>query len=155
MADILLYWRDYKKNWVNECNSKYPYYWHTNTKKMLELHAGDKLWLVTCGRNVGSEVVQAGFLVGVWQVKDVMSNPSDDSAYPRSDYKYRIVAEPTASIMFEEPIAVDHILRPSGRDKAVSIGRFLQGPRKLREEKVRQLREVAGPKMALSYLNGR
>ena len=155
MADILIYWRDYKKNWVDECNSEYPYYWHTNAKKMLELHAGDKFWLVTCGKNVGSEVVQACFLVGIWQVKDVMNNPGDDPAYPRSDYKYRIVAEPTASIMFEEPIAVDHILRPSGRDKAVSIGRFLQGPRKLREEKVRQLREVAGPKMALSYLNGR
>ena len=49
-------------------------------------------------------------------------------------------------------LAVDHILRPPGRDKAVSIGRFLQGPRMLKEEKIRQLREVAGPKMALSYL---
>ena len=61
MLDILFYWRDYKKNWVDDCNNEYPYYWHTNAKKMLELHAGDKLWLVTCGKNVGSEVVQAGF----------------------------------------------------------------------------------------------
>jgi len=120
MTDILLYWRDYKKNWGNQSNEEHTYYWHTNAKKMLELQAGDKLWLVTCGKNVGSEVVQAGFLVGIWQVKDVMNNPGDDPAYPRSEYKYRIVAEPTASIMFEEPIAVDHILRPSGRDKAVS-----------------------------------
>ena len=84
-----------------------------------------------------------------------MNNPSDNPAYSKTEYKYRIIADPTSSIMFEEPIEADYILRPEGRDKTIPIGRFLQGPRKLKDEKVRQLREIVGPKMALSYLNGR
>jgi len=155
MVDFLLYWRDYKKNWDNQSNEEHAYYWHTNAKKMLELHAGDKLWLVTSGKNVGSKAVQAGFLVGIWQVREVASNPGDDPDYSRQNYKYRIVADPTASIMFDNPVSVDGILRPAGRDKSVSIGRFLQGPRVLKDEKVRGLKELVGPKMALSYLNGR
>jgi hypothetical protein len=51
-------------------------------------------------------------------------------------------------------VAVDHILRPAGRDKAVSIGRFLQGPRKLSDEKVRLMRAAAGPQMAQKWLTG-
>jgi len=155
LTNILLYWRDYVKNWVNEVNNEYPYYWHTNAKKMLELHAGDKLWLVTSGKSIGHEAEQAGFLVGIWQVREVFDNPADDPVYPPDAYKYRIVADPTASVMFDEPIPVDHLLRPTGADKAVSIGRFLQGPRKLREEKVRLLKSAAGPQMAIHYLSGR
>lgn len=153
--DVLFYWRDYRQNWIRQFADEYAYYWHTNARKMLELEAGDKLWLAASGKNIGHDISQAGFLVGVWQVREVIGNPGDEPSYPRNDYKYRIVAEPTASIMFDEAIAVDHILRPPGRDKTVSIGRYLQGPRKLKDEKVRQLREIAGPKMALSYLNGR
>jgi hypothetical protein len=155
MADILLYWRDYKKNWIEQPTGEYAYYWHTNANKMLELHPGDKLWLITSGKNVGSEAIQAGFLVGIWQVKYVVENPDDDPAYPKGEYKYRIAAEASASVMFDEPVMVDHIVRPAGSDKTVSIGRFLQGPRKIKEEKVRLLKSAAGPKMALSYLNGR
>ena len=153
--DVLFYWRDYKQNWEEQFAEEYTYYWHTNARKMLELEAGDKLWLVTSGKNIDHEAEQAGFLVAVWQVREVIENPGDDPVYTSSDYRYRIIAEPTASIMFDEPISVDYILRPLGRDKAVSIGRYLQGARILRDEKVRQLREIAGPKMALSYLNGR
>lgn len=155
MKDILFYWRDFRKNWVQKLAEDYAYYWHTNARKMLELEAGDKLWLVTSGKNIGNGLKQAGFLVGVWQVREVIRNPGNDQAYSRNDYKYRIIAEPTASIMFDEPIAVDNILRPLGRNKNVSIGRYLQGPRILKDARVRQLREIAGPKMALSYLNGR
>ena len=122
---------------------------------MLELHAGDKLWLITSGKNVSSKAVQAGFLVGIWQVRDVVENPGDDPAYPKSEYKYRIIAEPSASVMFDEPVMVDHNVRSADSDKAVSIGRFLQGPRKLKEEKVRLLKSAAGPSMAKHYLTGR
>lgn len=155
MVDILLYWRDYVKNWVNEVNNEYPYYWHTNARKMLELNAGDRLWLVTSGKNIDHKAEQAGFLVGIWQVREVVENPADDPAYPVNTYKYRIIADPTASVMFDESILVDHILRPAGKDKAVSIGRFLQGPRRLREKKVRLLKSAAGPKMIVTFLNGR
>jgi hypothetical protein len=57
-------------------------------------------------------------------------------------------------VVLDEPVLVDHILRPEGRDKAASIGRFLQGPRKLDDQKVRLLRAAAGPKMALKWLTG-
>jgi len=155
MTDILLYWRDYRRNWADQFAGGCLYYWHTNATKMLELNAGDRLWLVTSGKSIGHEAEQAGFLVGIWQVREVFDNPADDPVYPPDAYKYRIVADPTASVMFDEPIPVDHLLRPTGADKAVSIGRFLQGPRKLREEKVRLLKSAAGPQMAIHYLSGR
>lgn len=155
MADILLYWRDYKRNWTEQFAGGCLYYWHTNARQMLELHAGDRLWLVTSGKNINHEAEQAGFLVGIWQVREVVDNPADDPAYPVNIYKYRIIADPTASVMFDEPILVDHILRPAVKNKAVSIGRFLQGPRRLREEKVRLLKSAAGPKMIVTFLNGR
>jgi hypothetical protein len=44
----------------------------------------------------------------------------------------------------EEPVPVDHILRPHGRDKAVSIGRFLQAPRKLDEQHFREKGGMTG-----------
>ncbi len=87
-------------------------------------------------------------------MQEVKENPGDDPAYPKDDYRYRIVANETESVTFEEPVLVDHILRPEGRDKAASIGRFLQGPRKLKDQTVRLLRAAAGPKMALKWLTG-
>jgi hypothetical protein len=37
------------------------------------------------------------------------------------------------SVTLNDPVLVDHILRPAHASKAVSIGRYLQGPRKLEE----------------------
>ena len=82
-------------------------------------------------------------------------NPDDDPAYPAEDYQYRVTANEVESITFDMPVPVDHILRPSGRDKANSIGRFLQGPRKLTDEKVRLLRAAAGAQMAQQWLTGK
>lgn len=109
---------------------------------------------MTSGKHLKQEAEQAGFLVAVWQVQEVMENPGDDPAYPKDDYRYRIVASETESLNFEEPVLVDHILRPEGRDKAASIGRSLQGPRILKDQTVRLLRAAAGPKMALKWLTG-
>jgi hypothetical protein len=92
--------------------------------------------------------------VAVWQVQEVKQNPGDDPAYPKADYRYRIVASEAESVVLDEPVLVDHILRPEGRDKAASIGRFLQGPPKQEDQKVRLLRAAAGPKMALKWLIG-
>ena len=153
MTDVLIYWRDYKKN---QAQAGGGFRWHSGARMFAELHAGDRLWLVTSGKNLGNgEAPQAGFLVGVWQVREAVPNPGDDPAYPADPYRYRMVAEPSASLLFEKPVLVDHIVRPAGCDRAKAIGSFLQGPRKLKDEKVRLLRAVAGPAMARHYLTGR
>ena len=149
MTNVLIYWRDYKRNLPEQVSR-----WHSNAKLIGKLQPGDVLWMVTSGANVRQEAKQAGFLVAIWKVKEVVENPNDDPAYPKEDYRFRAVADGSKSISFEEPVLVDHVLRPLGRDKAVSIGRFLQGPRKLTDEKVRLLRAAAGPDLALKWLKG-
>jgi hypothetical protein len=121
MTDVLVYWRDFRKNKVQGDSLR----WHSNASIFGELVPGDRLWLVTSGEALKAEAGQAGFLVAVWQVAQVQPNPEDDPAYPTEDYQYRIMASEADSITFEQPVPVDHILRPAGRDKASSIGRFL------------------------------
>jgi hypothetical protein len=149
MTDVLIYWRDYRKNAEGPIPA-----WHSNAKLLGELLPGDRLWFVTSGKNLRQEAEQAGFLVAVWQVREVIQNPGDDPAYPKDEYRNRIVASAGESVVLDEAVLVDHILRPEGRDKAMSIGRFLQGPRKLKDQTVRLLRAAAGPKMALKWLTG-
>ena len=149
MTNILIYWRDYKRNLPEQACR-----WHSNAGLLGKLEPGDRLWMVTSGANVRHEAKQAGFLVAIWKVKEVIANPGDDPDYPSGHYRFRVVTDDTASITLEEAVPVDHILRPPGRDKAVSIGRFLQGPRKLTDEKVRLLRAAAGPDLALQWLKG-
>ena len=149
MTNLLIYWRDYRKN-VTEPVPR----WHSSARVFGTLQSGDVLWMVTSGANLRQEVKQAGFLVAIWNVKEVVENPGDDPAYPKEDYRFRAIADESKSISFDEPVLVDHVLRPLGRDKAVSIGRFLQGPRKLTDEKVRLLRAAAGPDLALKWLKG-
>jgi len=153
MTDVLIYWRDYKKN---QAEANVAFRWHSSARMFGELHAGDRLWLVTSGKNLGNgEAPQAGFLVGVWQVREVVPNSGDDPAYPPDQYEHRVVADASASMLFDEPVLVDHIVRPAGCDRAKAIGSFLQGPRKLKDEKVRLLKAAAGPAMARHYLAGR
>jgi hypothetical protein len=154
MTDVLLYWRDYRQNWVRQFAGERAYFWHSNAKLLGELLPGDRLWFVTSGKNLRQKAEQAGFLVTVWQVKEVVPNPGDDPAYPPDDYRFRVIGNDSESLVLDDPVLVDHILRPEGRDKAVSIGRFLQGPRKLKDQTVRLLRAAAGPKMALKWLTG-
>jgi hypothetical protein len=154
IADVLIYWRDYRQNWTQQSAEDRSRYWHSNSKLLGELQPDDNLWMVTSGKNVSHEVEQAGFLVAIWKVKHVVENIGDDPAYPQADYRFRLLADEDESISFAEPVYVDHILRPHGRDKTVSIGRFLQGPRKLDEQKLRLLRAAAGPDLALKWLIG-
>lgn len=154
MANVLIYWRDYKENWVRQFAGDRAWFWHSNAKLISELQSDDHLWMVTSGTNLQQEAKQAGFLVAIWKVREVVENPGDDPAYPRDEYRFRVIADPDESVTFEEPVYVDHILRPEGRDKGVSIGRFLQGPRKLTDEKVRLLKATAGPDLALKWLTG-
>jgi hypothetical protein len=152
MSDVLIYWRDYKQNWARQFAGDRGWYWHSNARMVGGLQAGDRLWIVTSGKNLRHEVGQAGFLVAVWQVRQVIDNPGEDPAYPREEYGSRLIGDPSASIVFDEPVLVDHIVRPHGRDTAVSIGRYLQGPRRLNADKVKMLRSAAGPQMARHYL---
>jgi len=154
MTELLIYWRDYKQNWVRQFAGERAHYWHSNARLIGELQPGDVLWIVTSGASLGHEAKQAGFLVAIWKVKEVIPNPGDDPAYPSADYRFRLVAEGEESVTFKEPVPVDPIVRPPGRDPALSIGRFLQGPRKLSDEKIRLLRAAAGPDLALKWLVG-
>jgi hypothetical protein len=149
MTDVLIYWRDFRKNTERVVPA-----WHSNSRLLSDLHPGDRLWLVTSGKILRREPDQAGFLVAVWQVHEVKDNPGDDFAYPSEDYRYRLVLNQGESVTFDDPVLVDDILRPDGRDRDTSIGTFLQCPRKLDDQKVRLLRAAAGPKMALKWLTG-
>ncbi|MBN1909336.1 MAG: hypothetical protein JW818_06330 [Pirellulales bacterium] len=149
MTNVLLYWRDYRKNVTGDYAG-----WHSNSALLGRLQPGDRLWLVTSGKSLGHEAEQAGFLVAVWQVAEAIENPGDEPAYPRDQYRFRVVPDGVECITLNEPILVDHILRPAHSSKAVSIGRYLQGPRKLDESTVRRLRVAAGPDLAIKWLKG-
>ena len=155
MADLLIYWRDYAANWAYQFAEDRALYWHSSAKCIADLQPGDRMWMVTSGRELHQEAEQAAFLVGVWAVREVIENPDDDPAYPSDDYRKRVVADPSASVMLADPIPVDHILRPAGRDRAASIGRFLQGPRVLSDEKRRLLRAAAGGELAATWLRSK
>ena len=149
MTDVLIYWRDYRKNATGQYAG-----WHSNSPLLGKLMPGDRMWMVTSGKGLGHAADQAGFLVAVWQVAQAVPNPGDDPAYPTDRYRYRIVPNEGESITLNEPVPVDHILRPARGSKAVSIGRYLQGPRRLNESTVRLLRSAAGPDLAIKWLKG-
>lgn len=155
MSDVLIYWRDHAANWAYQFTGDRAFHWHSSAKCIAELQPGDRMWMVTSGRELREEAEQAAFLVGVWAVREVIDNPDDDDAYPAKSYRKRVVADPSASVMLADPIPVDHILRPAGRDRAASIGRFLQGPRVLTEEKKRLLRAAAGGELAATWLRSK
>ena len=155
MADVLIYWRDHAANWAYQFTGDRAFYWHSSAKCIAELQPGDRMWMVTSGRELRQEAEQAAFLVGVWAVREVIDNPDDDPAYPAESYRKRVVADPSASVMLADPFPVDHILRPAGRDRAASIGRFLQGPRVLTDEKKRLLRAAAGGELAVTWLRSK
>jgi len=155
VADVLIYWRDYEANESKDSASRHAHVWHSSAKCIAELQPGDQMWMITSGKALRHETEQAAFLVGIWVVREVIDNPNDDPAYPDEQYRKRVIADPSGSVMLHEPVAVDHILRPEGRDRAASIGRFLQGPRKLTDEMKRLLRTAAGGELAAAWLGSK
>lgn len=156
MSDVLIYWRDYRQNRGRRLAGEQAWHWHSNARVLGNLVPADRLWLVTSGKCLRQEAEQAGFLVAVWQVREVIDNPDDDPAYPADVYRYRVIADESNSQNFgETPILVDHILRPARASKSISIGRYLQGPRKLDAQTSRLLRAAAGPQMAQQWLTGK
>jgi hypothetical protein len=130
----------------------HPLRWHSNHCAIGELMPGDRLWVVTSGRSLGLPDQSAGYLIGVWSVASVIENPADDPDYPAPKYQHRVVINENEAIHLDEPVSVDHLIRGEGYDSQIPIGRFLRGPRRLSDEKVRQLRAAAGADMAKKWL---
>ena len=152
MTDVMVYCRDHQPNAA--ANAKEPLHWHSNSAALGDLIAGDRLWVVTSGKSLNHEQERAGFLVAVWVVERVIENPGDDPAFPSRKYGYRIIGDETESIELDEPVNVDHVIRSDKFDDTVAVGRFLRGPRRLNDQRVRLMRAAAGPQMAQKWLTG-
>lgn len=148
--DIVVYDKEYRYGAVHSeqlC-------WHSNHRIFADLVPGDRLWLVTSGKALEREDTSAGYLVAMWPVAGVIENPDDNPEYPARKFAHRILVNQTEAIHLDQPVCVDHIIRGEGYDRSVSVGRFLRGPRRLTDEKVRQLRSAAGADLAQQWLLG-
>jgi hypothetical protein len=148
MTDVLVYDKDYR---LKQAPGGAPR-WHSNHRVFGGLLPGDRLWVVTSGKSLGRTDQNAGYLVGMWPVAALVENSGDDPDYPAPKYQHRVVISETEAIHLDEPICVDHVIRGEGYDIEIPIGRFLRGPRRLTDEKVRQLRAAAGAEMAKKWL---
>ncbi len=148
MTDVMVYDKDYRPH---VAQGKTPC-WHSNHRVFGGLLPGDRLWVVTSGKRVGRQDGNAGYLVAVWPVAQVIQNPGDDPDYPARKYQHRILVNEAEAICLDAPVCVDPIVRGEGFDKGVSVGRFLRGPRRLSDEKVRRLLAVAGGNLAHRWL---
>ena len=128
--------------------------WHSNHRVFTDLMPGDRLWVVTSGGALGREDKSAGYLVAMWPVARVIENPGDEPEYPARKFGHRILVNQPEAICLDQPVCIDHIIRGEGYDTSVSIGRFLRGPRRLSDEKVRQIRSAAGADLAQKWLRG-
>lgn len=150
MIDVLIYDKDYR---LGDAEGK-PICWHSNHRVFADLLPGDRLWVITSGKSLGREDESAGYLVAMWPVLKVIPNPGDDPEYPARKFGHRILTNQIEAIQLDQPVCVDHIVRGEGFDKEISVGRFLRGPRRLTDEKVRQLLSAAGADMAQKWLLG-
>jgi hypothetical protein len=150
MTDVMIYWKDYQP----EKARSETLWWHSNHRVFNDLLPGDRLWVVTSGKSLGREDESAGYLVAVWPVSKVMRNPGDDPDNPARKYQHRVLVNAVEAIHLDQPVLVDHVIRAEGSAKGVSVGRFLRGPRRLSDEKVRQLRSAAGADLAHKWLTG-
>jgi hypothetical protein len=148
MTDVLVYDKDYR---LKQAPGGAPR-WHSNHRVFADLLAGDRLWVVTSGKCLGREDEGAGYLVAVWPLAQVTPNPDDDPAYPARRYQHRILVNEAEAIHLDEPVCVDPVVRGKGFDKTIPVGRFLRGPRRMSDERVRQLLAAAGAEMARKWL---
>lgn len=144
MTDLLLYWRDYRRNQADGGGGTPLLRWHSSSRLMSSLQPDDRLWLATAAGHLGLAPSAAGLLVEVWRVIAVLPNPGDSSAYPPERYARRILAQVDSAYTPPAPLNVDAVIRPRGSDPAAPIGRLLQGPRRLSAEQVQQLTALLG-----------
>ncbi len=151
MIDVMVYDKDYDPDQVlaeSLC-------WHSNHRMFADLVPGDRLWIVTSGKALRRENETAGYLVAMWPVRQVVTNPDDDPEFPARRYGHRVIADVTEAIYLEPPVCVDSIIRGEGYDESIPIGRFLRGPRRLTDADVRRLLATAGGELAHHWLAGR
>jgi hypothetical protein len=150
MTDVLVYDKDYRYQRAKGGVLK----WHSNHRVFADLTPGDRLWVVTSGKSLGLDDESAGYLVAMWPIQQIVENPGDINEFPTRKFGHRILVNQTEAISLDKPICVDHIIRGEGYDQSISVGRFLRGPRRLSDEKVRQLISAAGAEMAQKWLLG-
>lgn len=150
MTEVLIYDKDYRLGGAESRKTC----WHSNHRVFADLLPGDRLWVVTSGKSLGREDESAGYLVAIWPVQQVIQNPDDDLEYPARKFGHRILINQIEALQLDQPVCVDHIVRGEGFDEQISVGRFLRGPRRLSDEKVRQLLSAAGADMAQKWLLG-
>lgn len=144
MSDVLVYWRDYRRNRETAGGASPLRAWHSNSRLLAGLTTGDRLWMVASGRGLDLAPAQAGFLVEVWRVECVIENPGDDAAYRRDGYAWRVLARLDDGQTPVQPRPVDAVIRPRGSAAGAPIGRLLQGPRRLSPDAVERL--LAAPR---------
>jgi len=148
MTDALVYDKDYRFQKAEGGVLK----WHSNHRVFAGLLPGDRLWVITSGKSLGREDESAGYLVAMWPIQQIIENPDDDPEFPARKFGHRIVVNQTEALQLDQPVCVDPLIRGEGYDQSVSVGRFLRGPRKLSNERVRQLMAVAGGSLAQRWL---
>lgn len=139
MTDLLVYWRDFRRNAATTAPDSPLRRWHSSARCFAALEAGDRLWLVTAGESLGLQSRHAAYLVAVWEIEQVGHNPGDAPDYPSDRYRYRAIAQEAAVNSTQLPVCVDDIVRPRGSSPDLPIGRLLQGPRRLPAESVARL----------------
>lgn len=154
MADVLIYWRGDLREVFPELGGRGKIAWHSRSTVVGELLPGDSVWFVTSGAVLGRVPERSGFLVGIGKVIGVLADAGDDPGPRANEERYRILLDPSESVTFDDPVPVDHVLRPEGRDRSLPIGRFVSVPRRLNSRMVRRLRAAAGPELALRWLIG-
>jgi hypothetical protein len=158
MTDVLVYRPDYqgaedrRREAASGHSQPTALCWHSNHPLFGDLLPGDRLWVVTSGKRLRRDDGSAGYLVAVWPVAELTNNPGDDPQHPAGKYAYRVLVNQTEAIELEEPICIDHIIRRDAYEKTVPVGRFLRGPRRLTDDKVRKLRAAAGAELARHWL---
>lgn len=148
MTDVLVYDKDYRFQKAEEGCLK----WHSNHRVFADLLPGDRLWVITSGKSLGREDESAGYLVAMWPIQQIIENPDDDPEFPARKFGHRILVNQTEALQLDQPVCVDRIIRGEGFDSNISIGRFIRGPRKLSNERVRQLMSAAGGNLAVQWL---
>ena len=150
MTDVMIYWKDYRADQAQRESLR----WYSSHRVFNTLLPGDRLWVVTSGKSLARDDESAGYLVAVWPVAQVIRNPGDNPDYPARKYQHRVLVNEVEALHLDQPVCVDHLIRREEYGKDVAVGRFLRGPRRLSDEKVRQLRRAAGADMAHKWLTG-
>ena len=78
--------------------------------------------------------------------------PGDDPQYPARKFEQRVLVNETEAIHLDEPVDVDHVIGGELYDARTSVGCFLRGPRRLSDERVRQLHSAAVADIAQKWL---